>query len=114
MPNHNNDDLQGELNRSPLSAAYGQEPRADVWHRIRLNVVGLSLLLAAMTGLGSLALLFVGEGVFVGVVGVVGSLLMAAAAAGAIRGYRRREWPWSLGALAVEVAWFAVLTVVLN
>jgi hypothetical protein len=39
---------------------------------------------------------------------------MAAAAAGAIRGYRRREWPWSLGALAVEVAWFAVLTVVLN
>ncbi|MCX4407574.1 hypothetical protein ACFXC8_27555 [Streptomyces sp. NPDC059441] len=111
MPNHNNDDLQGELNRSPLSAAYGQEPRADVWHRIRLNVVGLSLLLAAMTGLSSLALLFVGGGVFVG---VVGSLLMAAAAAGAIRGYRRREWPWSLGALAVEVAWFAVLTVVLN
>jgi hypothetical protein len=111
MPNHNNDDLQGELNRSPLSAAYGQEPRADVWHRIRLNVLGLSLLLAAMSGLGCLALLFVGGNVFVG---VVGPLLMAAAAAGAIRGYRRREWPWSLGALAVEVAWFAVLTVVLN
>jgi hypothetical protein len=111
MPNRNNDDLQGELNRSPLSAAYGQEPRAEVWHRIRINVLGLSLLLAAMTGLGSLALLFVGGGIFVG---VVGPLLMAAAATGAIRGYRRREWPWSLGALAVEVAWFAVLTVVLN
>ncbi|MFC3572541.1 hypothetical protein ACFOZ0_04430 [Streptomyces yaanensis] len=111
MPNRNNDDLQGELNRSPLSGAYGQEPRAEVWQRIRRNVLGLSLLFAAMFGLGSLALLFVGGGVFLG---VAGALLMAGAAVGAIRGYRRREWPWSLGALAVEVAWFAVLTVLLN
>ncbi|MGI5458461.1 hypothetical protein ACQEWB_35855 [Streptomyces sp. CA-249302] len=82
-----------------------------MWHRIRLNLLGLSLLFAAMAGLGSLALLFVGEGVFVG---VVGPLVMAAAATCAIRGYRHREWPWSLGALVAALAWFGVLAVVLN
>jgi hypothetical protein len=111
MQNRNDDGLQGELNRSPRSGAYGQEPRADVWHRIRLNVLGLSLLLAAMTGLGSAALLFVDGSV---PVGLVGPLLMAAAAAGAIRGYRRREWLWALGSLVVTIAWFAALSLVLN
>ncbi|GAA3030783.1 hypothetical protein [Streptomyces glomeratus] len=111
MLNPPRDDLQRELDRSPLSAPDARASRAEMWHRIRWNVLALSLMLATMTGLGSLALLFVGKGVFVG---VVGPLLMAVAAVGSVRGYRRREWPWSLGALAVEIAWFAVLSVLLN
>ena len=111
MSNSNNDDLQGELSRSPLSAPYGQEPRADAWHRIRLNVLGLSLLLAAMTGLGSLALLIVSGNALVG---SVGALTMAVAAVGAISGYRRREWTWSLCSLSAAVVWFAVMAVFLN
>lgn len=94
-----------------MSASYGQQPPAEVWHRIRRFVLGLTLLLALMFGLGSLAALFTGGGFFVG---VTGPLLMAAAAVGTIRGHRRREWTWSLGALAVELAWFAVLSVILN
>ncbi|MEU6370981.1 hypothetical protein ABZ876_36110 [Streptomyces sp. NPDC046931] len=111
MLNPHRDDLHRELERSPLSAPDSRASRAEVWHRIRWYVLALSLTLAVMTGLGSLALLFVGGGVFVG---VVGPLLMAAAVVGSVRGYRRREWPWLLGALAVEVAWFAVLSVLLD
>ncbi|MEU6098275.1 hypothetical protein [Streptomyces sp. NPDC047079] len=114
MPNRKNDDLQGELNRSPLSAAYGQEPRAEVWHRIRWNVLALSLTLAAMIGLGSLLRLFIGDGVVDVFLGVAGPLLMAAVTVASIRGYRRRAWPWSLGALAVEIAWSAVLVLLLR
>ncbi|MEU9390982.1 hypothetical protein AB0D86_13370 [Streptomyces sp. NPDC048324] len=111
MLNGNDDGLRAEANRSPRAGVYGEGPRDEVWHRIRLNVLGLSLLLAVMTGLGSAVLLFVGGSVLVG---VVGPLLMAGASAGAIRGYRRREWTWALGSLAGTIAWFAALAAVMN
>ncbi|MGP2440139.1 hypothetical protein [Streptomyces sp. JW3] len=94
-----------------MSAAYGQQPRAEVWQRIRINLLGLSLLLAAMCGLGSLALLFVGGAVFVG---IAGPLLMAGAAVAAVKGYRNRVWSWSIVALGADVVWFAVMALLLN
>jgi uncharacterized membrane protein HdeD (DUF308 family) len=114
MPRRNSDDLQGELSRSPLSAAYGQAPRAEVWQRIRWNVMALSLTLAVITGLACLARPFLEGGAVSVVIGVVGPLLMAAVAVAAVVGHRRRAWPWSLGALGAQLAWFGVLALLLK
>jgi hypothetical protein len=84
--------------------------------RIRTGLLWLTVLLAVLIGLASLAGLILAATVGgVGgrniAAGVIGLAVAAAAGAMAVHGHRRRRWPWVLAALGTELAWAAVASV---
>ncbi|MET8679861.1 hypothetical protein ABZW18_20340 [Streptomyces sp. NPDC004647] len=121
VSNNRNDDVRFDLrgsraNSSRANGPTGRTPDTELWDRIWRQALGLAVLLAVMIGGACLVMLVIGTfadpsrySVAALVVAGIGVPLTVATGILAVRARRNRSWPWLLGALAVELAWAAVL-----
>jgi hypothetical protein len=114
--NDRNDDGRFDLDNSGLNRVTGLTGDSELSDRIWRNALGLAILLAVMIGGACLTLLVIGfatdpsrYGIAARVVAGIGVPLVAAAGVLAVRARRNRSPRWLVGAVALELAWAAVL-----
>ncbi|MGP4002259.1 hypothetical protein [Streptomyces sp. 8N706] len=116
MWNNRNDNVRSDLDRSRPNSPLGGSADPELTERIWTQGFGLAMLLTVMVGGGCLALLAIGftadpsrYSVAARVVAGIGVPLTVAAGVLVVRARRNRSLPWLVGAVAVELAWAAVL-----